>query len=240
MARFEEVDSRDEDFDEAKKAFDMALVLAGDDDIRKRYALSNIAFLYSKRGMLATSAADKYLEMVDNLKIATTSSAGPPKNTVLPTSMLARLTNLAEEEHLARENVHPSEQLSMYAAVIDMLPDVAALVREYVRHQQIITTSEAVMGGVDEAVKPGEIEMAVKWMERVRCWVWNQINQLRTPLEVQDYNKELADRFERISRRLETIGFRPIRQQSEFTSSDPKVSPKEGTHQHLMLIKERD
>ena len=61
------------------------------------------------------------------------------------------------------------------------------------------------------AIQEGQMDLALAWLEEGRCLVWNQIKQLRTPVEdLRAKNSALADRFLYVARALEMYGPRRV------------------------------
>ena len=59
------------------------------------------------------------------------------------------------------------------------------------------------------ALRYNRPDLALEWLEQGRCFVWNQIKQLRTPVEeLRAQDSVLADRFLKLSESLEAAGFR--------------------------------
>jgi len=88
----------------------------------------------------------------------------------------------------------------------------------------------------------GEFEKALEWLEQGRCLVWNQLNQLRTPVDdLRAQNKPLADRFMDVSRALESSG---SRQELTHLSIDgtmtQKIALEDEARTHIMLAQDWD
>jgi tetratricopeptide (TPR) repeat protein len=92
-----------------------------------------------------------------------------------------------------------------YECTVDLMPVVAWLglpIRD--RHQYLIQMSEIARDAAAAAISLDQCDKALEWLEQGRSVVWNQILQLRTPVdELHDANPDLADRLVQVSRLLD-------------------------------------
>ncbi|KAF9527419.1 CHAT domain-containing protein [Crepidotus variabilis] len=220
------------DFDEADKAFRIALEHAPDGHVEKSNILVNLSILHSRQYL--TSPGEKTLsDVLDVVKMTSTSTSVSPNYRMSATALMANMQLLAHEYKDDRD------ELAVYATIIDMLPEVAGLEqRVEIRHKQLEDLSVMMAIGIARAIGQKQMDLAVEWMERVHCWVWNQLNQLRVPLDgVRAHNRELADRMEKITHQLEIAGSRSTTVKPIF-SDILDISPKEGAHRQILLVKE--
>jgi tetratricopeptide (TPR) repeat protein len=95
--------------------------------------------------------------------------------------------------------------LSAYECAVSLMPVVAWLglpVRD--RHKHLVQTSEIARDAAAAAISFEQYDKALEWLEQGRSIVWNQILQLRTPVdELREVNSDLSDRLLRISRILD-------------------------------------
>ena len=107
-------------------------------------------------------------------------------------------------------NHNPSQCLHAFDATLDLLSRIAGIDRTInQRHTSLIDISEFTAYAASTAIVHGEVAKAVEWLEHGRCLVWNQLNQLRTPVDtLRSHDKSLADRFLDVSRALESSGSR--------------------------------
>ena len=62
---------------------------------------------------------------------------------------------------------------------------------------------------VATALHFSKANLALEWLEQGRCLVWNQLNQLRTPIHnLHLKNPSLANRFTHVASALESDGTR--------------------------------
>jgi len=88
----------------------------------------------------------------------------------------------------------------------------------------------------------GYPDKALEWLVEGRCIVWNQINQLRTPVdELRAHDRALSERVSAVSRELENAGSRwESRRTKTSLSMDDKISLEEQAGKHINLAKEWD
>ncbi|KAF9527418.1 CHAT domain-containing protein [Crepidotus variabilis] len=220
------------DFEEADKVLRMALEHVHDNHIEKSNILVNLLVMHSKRYLM--SPGEKTLaDVLDVVKLMSTTPSIAPKYRMSATALMANMQLLVHEFEDGRD------ELAVYAAVIDMLPEVAGLEqRVEIRHKQLEDLSLTMSLGIARAIRQGQIDLAVEWMERIHCWVWNQLNQLRAPLDgVRAHDLELANRIEQITHQLEIAGSRSTTVKP-ILSDILDISPKEGAHRQIILVKE--
>lgn len=103
-----------------------------------------------------------------------------------------------------------SDKLEPLRVAIDLYSQVAGLEQTIPRrHMNLVHRSNLTTVATATAIQEGQIDLALAWLEEGRCLVWNQIKQLRTPVEdLHTKNSALADRFLYVSRALEMYGSR--------------------------------
>jgi hypothetical protein len=86
----------------------------------------------------------------------------------------------------------------------------------------LVNSSQLSIAASAAALSLGHPDKALEWLVEGRCIVWNQINQLRTPVdELRVHNQSLADRFSAVSRELENAG---SRSESQASAAQKRVS----------------
>jgi len=105
---------------------------------------------------------------------------------------------------------HPPDSLTAYGIAIDLVSEIAGIDRTIrQRHTDLIEISSLTTSAASAAFTLGDVEKALEWLEQGRCLVWSQLNQLRTPLDhLRAHDKDLAQEFSDISRKLEASGSR--------------------------------
>ncbi|KDR79673.1 hypothetical protein GALMADRAFT_154472 [Galerina marginata CBS 339.88] len=131
-----------------------------------------------------------------------------------------------------------SRCLSDFALAISLLSEVAGLEQTiYRRHTNLQDHSDLVGPAVDAALTYNQPNLALEWLEQGRCLVWNQLNQLRIPLDdLQVTNPVLADRFVKVAGDLESHGARLSSSLPSTFVEDVRLQAK--THNHTVLAAE--
>jgi hypothetical protein len=105
-----------------------------------------------------------------------------------------------------------SHTLSDFALAISLLSEVAGLEQTiHRRHANLHGHTDLVGSAVATALHFNQADLALEWLEQGRCLVWNQLNQLRTPIDnLCMKNPSLADHFINTASALESYGTRSI------------------------------
>jgi len=110
-------------------------------------------------------------------------------------------------------SVHDSTQcLIDFGLFISLLSEVAGLEQTiHRRHANLHGHSDFLGSAVAAALDFNRLDLAIEWFEQGRCLVWNQINQLRTPIDnLRTKSPSLADHFTKVASALESYGTRSI------------------------------
>ena len=118
-----------------------------------------------------------------------------------------RLKAAVEAAMLSSVHDH-SQCLTDFALAITLLSEVAGLEQTiHRRHANLQRYSDLVGSAVATALRFDSTNHALEWLEQGRCLVWNQLNQLRTPIDnLRMKNPSLANRFIEVARDLESHG----------------------------------
>jgi len=133
---------------------------------------------------------------------------------------------------------HP---LTAYGLAIDLISEIAGMDSTIEqRHGHLINIPSLTTSAVSAAFTLDEVTKALEWLEQGRCLVWNQLNQLRTPLNrLRAHDEHLAQRFSDIAGALEVSG---SRSGSGGLSVDAllsqKISLQDEAHRHVMLSRQ--
>ncbi|KAF8815511.1 hypothetical protein BYT27DRAFT_7155797 [Phlegmacium glaucopus] len=122
-----------------------------------------------------------------------------------------RLTSAKQAAKLS--SLHDRSQgLIDFALAIRLHSEVAGLEQTiHRRHANLHGHSDLVGSAVATALHFSRPDLALEWLEQGRCLVWNQLNQLRTPIDdLRMKNPALADRFITAASALESYGTRSI------------------------------
>jgi tetratricopeptide (TPR) repeat protein len=128
-----------------------------------------------------------------------------------------------------------------YNTTIQLLSRVVGLEQTVEkRYIGLASISKISVEAVAAAFSLGKHETALEWLEHGRCLVWNQLNDLRTPLDaLRKHNPALADHFYDISRRLEHSGHRSeFLGTGNYASMAQKLSIQEDVNTHVKLAQE--
>lgn len=188
--------------------------------------IANMASLHFKRSKDYESLSS----VVTVYRFAAMSRDGPPS------------VCLIAAQHWARLSCHPpflSQLLDAHGRVIQLLSLVSSLETTIQRrHETLVGLSQSTIAA---AFSLGRPDKALEWLIEGRCIVWNQINQLRTPVdELRDQCPALAEQFSIVSMDLENAGSRTKSGNAESFSMDCKVSLAEQASKHVRLAKEWD
>ncbi|PVF91858.1 hypothetical protein CPB86DRAFT_820141 [Serendipita vermifera] len=135
------------------------------------------------------------------------------------------------------EALSATSPLHAFARAIQLLPHIAWLGLSVVdQHALLAQVGDVVRDAVNAAIDHDDYETAVEWAEQGRSIVWQNLLNLRTPVDqLAESHPDLADRLRIISRQLETSMTRE-------TTSDraEKSGLEEGARRHRELSIERD
>ncbi|PVF93861.1 hypothetical protein CPB86DRAFT_818481 [Serendipita vermifera] len=95
--------------------------------------------------------------------------------------------------------------LEAYECAVGLMPIVAWLGLPIAnRHRHLVEMGGIARNAAAAAISLGQYDKALEWLEQGRSIVWNQILQLRTPVdELRSVDSELADRLLQVSRLLD-------------------------------------
>jgi tetratricopeptide (TPR) repeat protein len=123
------------------------------------------------------------------------SSAGPPGTLLQAAKNWIAIASLIKHHSL----------LTAFERALDLMPRVAWLGLPISdRHEHLIRIGRIARDAAAVAISLGEYNKALEWLEQGRSIVWNQILQLRTPVdELRSIDSDLADRLVQVSRLLD-------------------------------------
>ncbi|KAF8971357.1 CHAT domain-containing protein [Flammula alnicola] len=108
-------------------------------------------------------------------------------------------------------SVHDDSRcLTDFALAISLLSEVAGSEQPIHRHRANLHGHYDLVGSaVSTALHCDKADLALEWLERGRCLVWNQLNQLRTPIDnLCIISPSLADHFIKVASALESYATR--------------------------------
>jgi len=194
--------------------------------------LNNLATAFFLR-FQRTNRSEFLSKAVENYRISATSPTGPPS---------VRLKAAKRWADLSRQPVFSSQLLDAFACIIQLLSLVSGLDRTIQRrHETLADSSGLSIAACAAALSFGLPDKAVEWLLEGRCIVWNQINQLRTPLDdLRTHDQALAERFSAVSDELEGAASRTELRVTTGLSLDDRISLEKQAGRHIKLVKERD
>jgi len=133
-----------------------------------------------------------------------------------------------------------SSALEGYAVAFDLLPQVAWTGQTILaRHSELESIGNVASEAAAAAISAEQFDTALEWLERGRSVVWNQLLQLRTPVDaLREVEPILADDVLRVSKALEHAGSRGMETRDPSTSSDQQLSMEEIAQGHRRLAEE--
>ena len=134
-----------------------------------------------------------------------------------------------------------ADTLVAFGTAIELLAQVAGLEQTVSkRYKNLGDAPDLTTSASAAAIDAGQSKTAIEWLEQGRCLVWNQIQQLRTPVEdLRVHNPPLADRFIHIANELETFGSRQTNSVI-FSGTDMSqmIAAQDENKRHVELAKE--
>ncbi|QRV93571.1 CHAT domain protein [Ceratobasidium sp. AG-Ba] len=129
-----------------------------------------------------------------------------------------------------------SSTIDAYKQAMSLLPQVVWLGDTSAQRYEILASLDNVaMEAAVVAVEMREYGLALEWLEEGRCLVWNQLLQLRTPLEeLALINNSLSERLCQIGTELEKAS-----SQDPLSGFQPgQVDIQQSAHKHHLLVEE--
>ncbi|PPR05158.1 hypothetical protein CVT26_012244 [Gymnopilus dilepis] len=229
LCRFQ-ITSQGADIQQAVELMQKAFKLTPEGHPERSIRLNNLGRLY--HFCFERSGEVKLFKFaVSAFREAAESSTGPPYVFLLAAKQWAALSRSRFGSR--------SELLDAHEHIIHLLSFNASLENTFRRrHEVLLDSSQLSTRAAAAALSVDQLDKAVEWLEQGRCIVWNQINQLRSPLDdLRDYDPALADRLGLLSRQLESASSRSESQSSSMLSTPGE---EEEAHNHLKTSRERD
>lgn len=196
--------------------------------------VQNLGKAYLRRFKHSKDRSDITLA-ISQYRMSATNKSGAPSMRLASAENWARLSRLTDLQ----------QSFEAYDLAIELISQVAGLDQTVqMRHTNLISISYLTTEAAACAFSVSKYHTALEWLEQGRCLVWNQLNQLRTPLDdLFAYDDVLASRLLAVSKELEGMGSRA----GAFSSTDEAGSPTENyikleaqTQEHINLAQERD
>ncbi|KAG8708545.1 hypothetical protein FRC08_018833 [Ceratobasidium sp. 394] len=171
-----------------------AVSLTPDNHAAKATFLLNLGNAYCIRYEQSGDTGDIHLAL-SGLEQASGLSAAPP---------LQRFTSARLWARISSQHNLPS-QLTAYRQAMILIPQVIWLgSTANQRFNQISSIENVAIEAATTAIELHNYELALEWLEEGRTIVWNQLLQLRTPLDdLATVDAPLAEKLKEISQKLE-------------------------------------
>jgi tetratricopeptide (TPR) repeat protein len=168
---------------------------------------------------------------VSKMRLAATSSTGSPSLRLAAARFWATFS----------QSVDPAEALNAWTTIIQLLSQVVGMEQTIQkRHQNLVEFSELPTSAAAAAFSLGHPDMVLEWLEQGRCLIWNQLNNLRTPLDdLHAHDPALADHFSKVSSALENAGSR-AESSSIRGEGSTMAQLQEDANAHIKLAQQRD
>jgi tetratricopeptide (TPR) repeat protein len=195
------------DLDDATTQLQAAVDLTPDGHLRKPGFLLSLGTVYTNKFILSNSFDDAKAA-ISHFSASAQSKVGSPST---------RFESTRRWIDVASDIKHPS-LLNAYECALGLMPLIAWLGLPIAdRHQRLVRIGEIARDAAAIAISLGQYEKALEWLEQGRSIVWNQILQLRTPVdELRRVNSDLADRLIQVSRLID----RGVERKGGTTESD--------------------
>ncbi|RXW20567.1 hypothetical protein EST38_g5287 [Candolleomyces aberdarensis] len=222
------------DITEAIAVIQRSLDLTPIDHAERSVRLTNLAQSFHELSTL-TDKRTNIDKCIAHLMSAATCSSGSSLGKLIAATNWAALSYTHHPES--------PQTLAAFENSIRLLSMVAGLEQTIqCRHERLRELSRVPPQAPAVACSVGRPDKALEWIEHGRCLVWNQFNQLRTPLDelcLQD--ADLGQRVLDVSKQLEKAGSRRLLGLSGVEASmTEKISKEEEAHSHILLAKEWD
>jgi tetratricopeptide (TPR) repeat protein len=198
-----------------------AVHLTPDGHPNKPLQLKNLGYALFKRFKCFKNLADLHTSVL-HLSSAACSTTCSAHVRFDASNMWATYTKFQED---------PLGAFNAFSVAIDLLPELAWLgLSIQDRHYHLLEASELVRHAAALAIALGHLQQAVQWLEQGRSIIWNQLLNLRTPLDMLSNSyPDLAQQLFSLSFQLEGSGTRVT--DLEPTQSGMHQSPQSSANQ---------
>ena len=157
-------------------------------------------------------------------------ATGAPSIRLRAAKEASRLSSVHDHDHCLED----------FALAIGLLSEVAGLEQTiHHRHANLHGHSGLVQSAVATALHHDEANLALEWLEQGRCLVWNQLIQLRTPIDdLRVRSSSLADRFLNVTNTLESYGTRSSSILFSDSTLMEDIQVQDKTRNHTILAAE--
>jgi len=206
-----------------------AVQLSPEGNLHKPAYLANLGHSFLSQFRHTSELTDIHMA-ISKFSLAASSSSGSPS---------IRL-NAAKNWIKLSQEYDPQQPLEAHQATIHLISHVAGLEQTIEKHHNnLIDISTLSTSAAAVAFASGKTSLALKWLEQGRCLVWNQINDLRTSLDIlQTYNPKIANELMSVAQSLENAASRT---ESSISIAEPGISSlQDETASHVKLAQRWD
>ena len=172
---------------------------------------------------------------ISQYRMSATNKSGIPLMCLASAEIWARLS----------QSMDLQQSFEAFGVAIELISQVAGLDQTVQkRHTNLIKISHLTTEAAACAFSMSKYHTALEWLEQGRCLVWNQLNQLRTPLDdLSEYDEVLTSRLLAVSKKLEILGsgegsFSSIDEPGNLMENNIKLETQ--TQEHISLAQEWD
>ena len=221
------------DLSEAISLQQKAVGLIEDGHINKTDMLDRLGDLFADRAAESKGDLSDIQAAISNYSLSATSPKGQYGLQLIAAQKWAKLA-----QKFTRPDV-----LDAYSVAMNLISRAAGLdkpIRKRLVTLQLYDVSNISRMAATVASSLGRHDLALEWLEQGRCLIWNQINNLRTPLDpkIRSFDQALADEVLRVSNALENTGSRAEARFGATTAEKMAVQGK--VTEHLKLSQDWD
>ncbi|KAJ3533747.1 hypothetical protein NMY22_g7202 [Coprinellus aureogranulatus] len=220
------------DIAEAIAAMQNAVSLTPDGHASLPTRLNNLGNAFHSRFVSSGTMEDLDATLL-HYQSSANATSGTPQDKLYGAVRRARLLD-------AHRSLSP-EVLSAFDKTIHLLALIAGLEQTvHGRYSRLQGVSQVALEGVTAACRFERLDKAVEWLEQGRCFVWNQLNNLHTPLDdLREHNGQLAQSFSDVSEQLITAASncKPLISSMDMPT---KISAEDDARRHLGLARRWD
>ncbi|KAJ7897001.1 CHAT domain-containing protein, partial [Mycena leptocephala] len=190
---------------------------------------------------LAVCLVTKYNVLNDKDSLDTACELFQQAATYWSSSPLTRFKHALSWSRTAAKYNHNSS-LAAYYTAIELLPQLAALHKDLLLRQQILSTAKGSTLASEAAacaVGMGKNDIAIEFLEAGRSIFWSQALHLRTPLDdLATIRPDFAAKLANLAKKLEQASFRDT-SRNRLTDTQQKIMSIESEGRHCQQLNEQ-
>ncbi|TEB27228.1 TPR-like protein [Coprinellus micaceus] len=219
-----------EDSTEAIEAFKCGVDLVPDGFADRSVILSNLAAASLSRALSTGSAEDMEIT-ISHFRRAATSTLGPTSRLVFAATHWARLLN----EHYPDS---PDIIVAFDTAIqkVGLMVGLDQTIQNQLSQMQDLPNIS--LEASSSALRLSKPQKALEWLEHGRCFMWSQLQRLRSPLdELRVYDPDLASEISDVAKQLEDAGSTRRLSAAEMSWAG-RISIEDGVRKHVRLAEQ--